>query len=547
MAAEETLLKVRQEKHQQLNGETYPLASDRNGSSVQETLRYIDMLIREQIIKTTIALDEVRDESLHVMRGRISASRKSGALTFINLTDESGHMQLVATRSNLSDYENLKLLDLGDIVEVAGFPVLTKTGERSLLLSEWRVLTKSRRPPPEKFVGIADPELKYRKRYLDLMSSEESRSRFLVRSAVLHTIRRYMDLMGFNEVETSTLNSINSGATAKPFITHHNALDTDLRLRVAPELYLKRLLVGGLEKVYEIGRAYRNEGIDTRHNPEFTIMESYEAYGNFPQLIEFTQDLLRTVDALILTRLRGPTLEHYNRWKDERPFTLTEFRQVTMQQAVETAARRAGITLEWNGNTANDLWDIKLWDREFAEQDLSRRQRIDEKALLAEYEAARSRGERLAVLFEHIAEPFLTEDYRTEDGSKSVPVFITEHPKAVSPLARSNDQDPNIVDRFELYIEGRELANAFQELNDPGEQAVRFVEQLASRDEDAMEYDHDYIEALEHGMPPAIGFGMGIDRLVMLLTNTTSIKDVILFPTLKPVKPENVGDSTSQT
>lgn len=537
MASEDTLIQVRQEKHQQLNGETYPLANDKPAYSVYETLRFIDMLIREEIIKTTIVLDEVRGSNTHTMRGRISAFRKSGALTFLNLTDETGHIQLVATRNNLSDYDNLKLLDLGDIVEITGEPVLTKTGERSILLSEWKVLSKSRRPTPEKFAGIADPELKYRKRYLDLMSSEESRARFLVRSEILYQIRLYMGFEGFHEVETSTLNAIASGATAKPFITHHNALDTDLRLRIAPELYLKRLLVGGFDKVYEIGRAYRNEGIDTRHNPEFTIMECYEAYGNFPRLLTFTKDLLRTIDATVPSRLRGPTKEYYEKWQKERPFTLKEFKQTTMKEAVEKATCRAGITLEWNGSTANDLWAVKLWDREFKEQDLSRREKIDEKALLAELDRASTRGEKLAILFEYIAEPFLTEDYRTADGSKSVPVFITEHPKAVSPLARSNDTDPNIVDRFELYIEGRELANAFQELNDPNEQARRFINQLDDH-KDAADFDHDYIEALEHGMPPAIGFGMGVDRLVMLLTNTTSIKDVILFPTLKPVKSE---------
>lgn len=540
MSSEETLIQVRRDKHQQLNGGTYPLPTGVYHYPIEGVLKVMD----SGTPKTTINVEDLSGDPQFLIHGRITALRKSGAITFIKLTDTSGSMQVIVSKAAYLLYDDLKLLDLGDLVEAVGWTCLSKTGERSLLVYGIKLMTKAHRPPPEKFLGIADVELKYRKRYLDLMSSEESRARFMIRALIMRAIRKMMDGESFMEVETSTLNSIASGANAKPFITHHNALGTDLRLRIAPELYLKRLLVGGFDKVYEIGRAYRNEGIDTRHNPEFTIMESYHAYADFPQLVDFTKRLLENVDLYLQNESRGLAKEHYLKWKAERTFVLNQFRVVTMREAVETAARKAGITLEWN---ANNLWAVKLWDREFVEQDLSRRERFNSNALLAAYDAALSNGDKLAVLFEYIAEPFLAEDYRTQDGSKSVPVFITEHPKSISPLARSNDSDPNIADRFELYIEGRELANAFQELNDPDEQALRFREQLTNNHKDPMDYDADYVEALEHGMPPAIGFGMGIDRLVMLLTNTTSIKDVILFPTLKPViKPEHVRDSISQ-
>lgn len=530
MSSEETLIQVRVEKHQQLNGGVYPVPAERDNSlrwKINSYLEHFDLLQKSNKLLTTINPADVRVDHKFLVRGRITALRKSGSITFIKVMDSTGSIQILISKSSYSNYEHLKLLDFGDIVEVLGVPILSKTGEKSVLAEEIVLLTKAHRPPPEKFSGIADTELKYRKRYLDLMSSEESRARFLVRSAVMQSIRRFMEFENFHEVETSTLNTVASGANAKPFITHHNALDTDLRLRIAPELYLKRLLVGGLDKVYEIGRAYRNEGIDTRHNPEFTIMESYEAYGNFTRLVQFTQDLLRTIDTFVSARLSGPTLEYYNRWKAERPFTLAEFRQVPMFDAVVAGMRKA--SMDWHSSGSFGQVDI-------LDTTNPRLQEIDLKAMMHGLEEASSNGEKIAVLFEHVAEPFLTEDYRSEDKSKSIPVFITKYPKSVCPLARSNDEHPEECDRFELFIEGRELCNAFQELNDPDEQAVRFHEQLESNQKDPMDFDADYVEALEYGMPPAIGFGMGIDRLVMLLTNTTSIKDVILFPTLKPVR-----------
>jgi lysyl-tRNA synthetase class 2 len=332
------------------------------------------------------------------------------------------------------------------------------------------------------------------------------------------------------EVETSTLNTVSSGANAKPFTTHHNALDTNLYLRIAPELYLKRLLVGGFDKVFEIGRNYRNEGISTRHNPEFTMIESYQAYASFPKLIDQTILLLQAVYSGVesdLEELPDSVRDYFQAWQDKAPFVLYDEVQISMFDAVTTACEKADISIAWEA--------YHLVVTSWAGCDIGG-VTINVKGLHHDLEQAQTVGSKLGVLFEYVAEPFLTEDYRTSDGKKSVPVFITEYPKELSPLARVSDSNPSVCDRFELFVDGRELANAFQELNDPTEQALRFKEQLESNDRDPMGFDADYIEALEYGMPPAIGFGMGVDRLVMLLTNAASIKDVILFPTLKPVK-----------
>lgn len=543
MSSEETLIQVRKDKHQQLNGGTYPLATDQTVTTVAAVLSDIDYLMKgggdyPLKISTTVDINEARGNGTRILHGRISALRKSGALTFIKLTDATGSMQLVVARQNFQDYDRVKLLDLGDIVEVTGEEVLTKTGERSLLLSDWKVLTKSHRAPPEKFHGIADEELRARKRYLDLMSSEETRARFVIRSTIVKAIREYMDGQGFMEVETSTMSSIASGANAKPFITHHNALDIDLRMRIAPELNLKRLLVGGFERVFEIGRNYRNEGIDTRHNPEFTMMESYQAYGKFPELIKMTKSLLHHVINYCDFHLPIWAKEHFRRWRTERPYTFTDFAEVSMIQAVLTGLKKAELDFElgaYFGRTPSGE-SPTVTQLQVVNPNNDRLQKIDLKGLFHRLGECSSIGEQIAILFEFVAEPFLTEDYRSSDGSKSLPVFITEYPKDISPLARANDNSPDTCDRFELFVDGRELANAFQELNDPDEQALRFQEQLETNNKDPMDFDSDYVEALEYGMPPAIGFGMGIDRLVMLLTNTTSIKDVILFPTLRPEK-----------
>jgi lysyl-tRNA synthetase, class II len=520
MSSEESLIQVRKAKHQELNGNTYPLAAAGTFS-----ISLCLSLMSDNPPPVSLMPEELGEEiTLH---GRVVNFRKSGGISFIKIVDGTGSIQLVASKSVLVDYDRLRLLDLGDILEVNGHLCLSKTNEKSLLVTSWTVLTKSHRPPPEKFLGISDTEIKYRQRYLDLMSSEESRALFMVRSFVLQAIRHYLDTVGFLEVETSTLNTVSSGANAKPFTTHHNSLDTDLFLRIAPELYLKRLLVGGFEKIYEIGRSYRNEGLSTRHNPEFTMMECYMAYGKFNQFISMTNSLLNHVDQYVLSKTNNTFVApYYDKWRSERTFSLSaNYKIVTMSQAVTNGLNKAGLSTH-----AELLKYVKLEEPGRAD----RRARIDFKELEHELLTSKSEGHRLAIWFEYIAEPFLTEDYRTEDSSKSLPVFITEYPTEVCPLARKNDVRNDICDRFELYIDGRELANAFQELNDPDEQALRFKQQLSSKQKDAMDLDADYIEALEYGMPPAVGLGIGIDRLVMLFTNATSIRDVILFPTLKP-------------
>lgn len=530
MSAEDTLRATRLEKHQKLNGGTYPLASSHNS---------IRMVLRESAANTppTSLIPEELHEAWRV-HGRITNIRKSGGITFIKIADESGAIQLIASKAILTNYSDLSLLDLGDIIEIAGLACLSKTGESSILIQAWKVLTKSHLPPPEKFLGLTDSELKSRKRYLDLLSSEETCARFVVRSYILKLIRQYMETIGFMEVETSTLSSISSGANAKPFTTHHNALDIDLQLRIAPELSLKKLLVGGFEKIYEIGRNYRNEGISPRHNPEFTMMESYEAYGDYTYLIPFTVNLWQHVVDNLVASLPDNVSHYSQKWLTESPIDWSEYHIVTMYQSVLAACSKANINIvfsnTWTGHSVSgELEDFFL---DFSNLENTRLQKIDVKSLHHKLDVSASVGEKIGILFEYVAEPFLTEDYRTTDGTKSCPVFITEYPKVISPLARASDSNPNVCDRFELFVNGQELANAFQELNDPDEQALRFREQLESNDKDPMAYDADYIEALEYGMPPAIGFGIGIDRLVMFLTNSESIKDVILFPTLKPIK-----------
>lgn len=540
MSSEEILIQVRRDKHHEINGGTYPLASDPSvlpfitHATIGYVHRMLDLLQGNGRLKTSIQPEELGDVDKYIIRGRISALRKSGAITFIRLTDFSGSIQVIVSKAAFDSYDSLKLLDLGDIVEIGGRACQSKTGERSLLAFTIRVLTKAHRPPPEKFAGIADQELKYRKRYLDLMSSEESRARFTVRTYTIRAIREFMEKHDFLEVETPTLGAIASGANAKPFITHHNALDVDMRLRIAPELYLKRLLVGGMDRVYEIGRNYRNEGIDTRHNPEFTMMESYQAYGNFRQLVYFTKQLLQYVTQYLTMNLPAHAASFYKTWQQESSCEFFSFMEISMEQAVRLALQKMDMKAD---DEFAKIEFIHLSDETTVEAERRRGHcGLNWIAFHHMMDQCQTRGERLALCFEFFAEPFLAEDYRTASGSKSVPVFITDYPKDISPLARANDSDPSVCDRFELFVDGRELANAFQELNNPEEQALRFQEQLESNNKDPMDFDADYVEALEHGMPPAIGFGIGIDRLVMLLTNTTSIKDVILFPTLRPEK-----------
>lgn len=527
MPSEEELIENRRAKHEEVNGGEYPLEGF---CPTIISIRKMMELLGD--LKTSIDPVELGDDYLWKIHGRVVALRKSGAITFIKVADASDAIQVIVSRASFADYDKLRLIDLGDIIHVDGRACLSKTGEYSLLMDRWSMVTKAHRPPPEKFAGVVDQELKYRKRYLDLMSNEETRARFKIRSLAIRAIREFMELKNFMEVETSTLTSIRSGANARPFTTHHNAMEADLYLRIAPELYLKRLLVGGYERVFEIGRNYRNEGVSTRHNPEFTMIESYQAYGTFNELVADTKSLLVYIDSYIAEKVEPWVAPHLQKYLEERTFSLKahDFKEMPMHGAVLLACQRAGLTLNFSVQEQSFHLEVR-------ELGNPRLQKIDVAGMYHDLNNCGMVGEKLYVLFEHVAEPFLTEDYRSADGTKSAPVFITKYPKEVSPLARSCDNNPYFCDRFELFIDGRELANAFQELNDPDEQARRFIDQLESNlEKEAMDFDHDYVEALEQGMPPAIGFGMGIDRLVMLLTNAPTIKDVILFPTLKPLK-----------
>jgi len=467
--------------------------------------------------------------------GRVIALRSSGALTFVRLRDRTGEIQLLLDQSKLGDaYARLDEIDVGDILETKGAVTASKRGELSIVPSVFRVLTKSLRPLPEKWHGITDVEVRYRQRYVDLIANPDVTDVFRARSIAVRAIRRILDDQDFLEVETPTMATLVGGAIAKPFSTHHNALDLALFLRIAPELYLKRLLVGGMERVYEIGRAYRNEGISTRHNPEFTILEYYWAYATYDVLMDFTEVMLRGVDDAIQKALP----EAHAKWKATRPCTFDEpFARVAMKDAVARAARETGIADFQTDDVVSLLKNgfvdkMKDWSKTSA-----RSKKIDWGNFRKGFEKCENDGERLFCCYEYFAEPFLADDYRSKDGAKSVPVFVKDYPFEISPLARRNDSHPELVDRFELFVHGREVCNAFSELNDPDDQRARFEEQVrkkAAGDEETMDFDADYIRALEYGMPPAAGFGMGIDRIVMSLTNAQSIRDVILFPLLRP-------------
>ena len=431
--------------------------------------------------------------------GRLMVKRVMGGSSFVKIQDRSGQIQLLVRRDRVGEavYSEFKKWDVGDIVGASGELIKTKTGELSVDVATLRLLAKSLRPLPEKWHGITDPELKLRQRYVDLIMSEEARETFRKRSALVRFIRGYLDALDFTEVETPMMQPIPGGAAARPFVTHHNALDATLYLRIAPELYLKRLLVGGFERVYELSRVFRNEGLSTRHNPEFTMLELYQAYATHRDIMALTENLVRNA-ALTLV---GDTAFEY---QGER---------------VDLGPRFAEITIEAAVQEANP--ELKP-------------ENIRDRAVLASVCAQKGfdvrpewgAGKLLFELFE-----------RTVESTLRGPVFVTQYPAEVSPLARCNDADPFYTDRFELFVAGRELANGFSELNDPEDQAARFraqVDAKAQGDEEAMFYDADYIRALEYGMPPAGGLGVGIDRLAMLLTNAASIRDVLLFPQLKP-------------
>jgi len=431
--------------------------------------------------------------------GRVMLKRVMGKAAFLTIQDLSGRIQLYVSKNDAGEatLEALKHWDLGDIVGAVGTLFKTKTGELTVNCSEARLLTKSLRPLPEKFHGLSDQETKYRQRYLDLIMNEESRFTFVARSRLVQSIRNYMVEHGFLEVETPMMHPIPGGAAAKPFTTHHNALDMELFLRIAPELYLKRLVVGGFEKVFEVNRNFRNEGLSPRHNPEFTMMEFYEAYADYRSLMNFTEGLLRHAAR---EALGTEVFEYQGRRLDlSKPFA-----RLSIAEAIHK--HHPGFT------------PAQLGDAGWLRDKLT--------AMKVELKPGLGLGALQLLLFEETTEADLWE-----------PTFIVDYPAEVSPLARRNDANPEITERFELFIVGREIANGFSELNDPEDQAQRFIEQAKAKeagDEEAMFYDADYIRALEFGLPPTGGCGIGIDRLVMLLTDSPAIRDVILFPQMRP-------------
>ncbi|HVK55136.1 MAG TPA: lysine--tRNA ligase [Burkholderiales bacterium] len=431
--------------------------------------------------------------------GRMMLKRVMGKASFATLQDMSGRIQLYITNDTTGEavHAAFKHYDLGDILSAKGTLFKTKTGELSVKVTELRLLTKALRPLPEKFHGLTDTEQKYRQRYVDLITNEATRKVFTVRSKVIQGIREFLVKRGYLEVETPMMHPIPGGAAARPFVTHHNALDMQLFLRIAPELYLKRLVVGGMEKVFEINRNFRNEGMSTRHNPEFTMLEFYEAYRDYRYLMDLTEAMFREVAQSVL----GSTTVTYQ----ERELDLGKpFARLTITQAIQKYHPQ--------------YTDAQLGDAVFIRKALAE--------LKAEARANDGLGTLQLKLFEETTEHLLFE-----------PTFIIDYPAEVSPLARRNDNNPDITDRFELFMVGREIANGFSELNDPEDQAARFMEQVKQKeagDHEAMHYDADYIRALEHGLPPTAGEGIGIDRLVMLLTDSASIRDVILFPHMRP-------------
>jgi len=448
----------------------------------------------------SLSKENLDEQSVEVsVAGRMMLKRVMGKASFAQLQDSTGQIQLFVTRDELVENfynEQFKKWDIGDIVGAKGTLFKTKTGELSIRVNDIRLLTKSLRPLPEKFHGLSDQETIYRQRYVDLIMNEASRDVFKRRSAIVSYIRNFFNNNNYLEVETPMMQVIPGGATAKPFVTHHNALDMDLFLRIAPELYLKRLVVGGMDRVFEINRNFRNEGLSTRHNPEFTMIEFYQAYATYHDLMDLTEELFRGIAVDVC----GSASVHYQ--GDDFDFSKSFERLSVIDSILQYNPTLSAADLEENtakktaeklGIHIKDSWGL---------------------------------GKIQIEIFEETVEEKLIQ-----------PTFITEYPTEVSPLARRNDDNPFITDRFELFIGGREIANGFSELNDAEDQAQRFQDQVSEKDagdDEAMHYDADYIRALEYGMPPTAGEGIGIDRLVMLFTNSPSIRDVLLFPHMRP-------------
>ena len=445
---------------------------------------------------------DVMENKTVSMAGRIMAKREMGKAIFLDITDDKGRIQLYVKQSDVGDlsFNDIKKSDIGDIIGLTGFVFKTRMGEISIHCNTVTLLAKSLRPLPEKYHGLTDRELKYRQRYVDLIMNPETRRNFEVRSAFIRHVRNFLDNRGYMEVETPVLNTVSAGATARPFVTHHNTLGLDMYLRIATELHLKRLIVGGIERVYEIGRIFRNEGMDTKHNPEFTSVELYEAYADYNDIMDLFEDLLASA---ALGILGGYTLEWYGKTVDLTP----GWRRVTM---IDIVKEHTGI-------------DFGSFE--------STEDAVKAAGSIGVTMPAGKRPSWGDLLFECF-------DRRVEDKLID-PVFVIDHPVEVSPLAKSKASDPRLTERFELFICGNELGNAFSELNDPIDQKQRFQRQAALRsagDVEAGMMDDDFINALEYGMPPTGGLGIGVDRCVMMLTNSSSVRDVLLFPTMKPLE-----------
>ncbi len=502
------LLKVRRDKLKELQQEgrdPFEITKfDRTHTSAQITADYTEE--ERQITKrgseeteTIMAKISALDGKIVTVAGRIMSKRGMGKVGFVHIADLDGRIQLFVKKDILGEdeYNRFKKLDIGDIVGATGEVFTTQTGEISVRVDEITLLSKSLRPLPEKFHGLSDPDLRYRQRYVDLIMNEGVKDTFIKRSKILSSIRRYLDGQGFLEVETPMLVSNAGGAAARPFETHFNALDEDLKLRISLELYLKRLIVGGLERVYEIGRVFRNEGLDTRHNPEFTLMELYQAYTDYHGMMDLTENLYRHVAMEVL----GTTKIVYNGIEMDlgKPFE-----RITMVDAVK---KYSGV-------------------------DFSKVETLEEARALAkehhvEYEERHKRGDILNLFFEEFVEDHLVQ-----------PTFVMDHPVEISPLTKKKPENPDYVERFEFFMNGWEMANAYSELNDPIDQRERFKaqeEQLAQGDDEANTTDEDFMNALEIGMAPTGGIGFGIDRMCMLLTDSQAIRDVLLFPTMKPL------------
>ncbi|MGA7965439.1 MAG: lysine--tRNA ligase [Gammaproteobacteria bacterium] len=456
----------------------------------------------EPLVGTYATLDGAALEERAIparIAGRMMTRRVMGKASFANLDDGSARMQIFVKREEVGEenYDLFKSLDLGDIIGVEGTLFRTKTDELTLRVTRLKLISKCLRPLPEKFHGLKDPELRYRQRYLDLAMNPEVREVFRKRAEILHVARGLLDVRGFIEVETPMMQPLAGGAVARPFTTHHNALDIPLYMRIAPELYLKRLLVGGMPRVYEINRNFRNEGVSARHNPEFTMLEAYEAYGDCESMMALTESLLCTLASDVTG---SPVFEYAGETLD--------FEKSFIRLALSEAVLGAVPELE--------------------AKDVRNRQRLAELLQARQVDVAKDAGwgKLLLELFEQEVEHTLVQ-----------PTFIIDYPREVSPLSRVKDDDPELVDRFELFIAGREIANGFSELNDPEDQARRFEAQVLERtggDDEAMVFDYDYVRALEYAMPPAGGVGIGIDRVAMLLTGAESIREVLLFPLLRP-------------